>query len=153
MHGAARAAFLPAETDGPAATEALGRRLAPHLPPGTVVALHGALGAGKTHLAKGICAALGVPPEEVVSPTFTLVHEYEGAGFPIYHMDAYRLERVEAFYDLGYEEYLYGDGLCLIEWPERVAPLLPPGTVHLYLAHAGADRRRIALTPEEAAPA
>ena len=137
-------AFLPTETTSAAETEALGRRLATAFVPGDVVALYGDLGAGKTHLVKGICGGLGVPSEAVTSPTFTLVNEYAGADFPIYHLDAYRVERLDELFELGYEDYFYGEGLCLIEWPEKVEPLLPPHTRRLRLQHAGGDRRRIA---------
>lgn len=136
-------ALLPAETGSADATLALGRRLAAHLGAGYVVALYGDLGAGKTHLVKGLCAAYGVPEAAVTSPTFTLVNEYQSDAFPIYHLDAYRIERLEECYELGYEEYVYGDGLCLIEWPEKIEPLLPAHTLRLRLTHLGGDRRRI----------
>ena len=138
------AEILPAETDSAAATLALGRRLAEGFAPGDVVALYGDLGAGKTHLAKGVASAFGVAESDVTSPTFTLVHEYPGEAFPIYHLDAYRIERLEELYELGYEEYVYGDGLCLVEWPERLEALLPPHTIRLRLEHLGGDRRRVA---------
>ncbi len=137
------ATLLPAETPSAAATMALGRRLAAHLGPGDVVALYGDLGAGKTHLVKGICAALGVAEAAVTSPTFTLVNEYAGRDFPVYHLDAYRVRRIEEFFELGYEEYVYGEGLCLVEWPEKLEGLLPPHTLRLRLEHLGGDRRRI----------
>lgn len=121
---------------------ALGERLAAHLNPGDVVALYGDFGAGKTHLVKGIARALDVPPDAVHSPTFTIVHEYDGA-VPIYHMDAYRIEHPDELYELGYEEYFYGEGLCLIEWPARVEALLPDDALRLRLTHRGADRRLI----------
>ena len=135
--------LLPTETDSTDATLALGRRLATHLEAGDVVALYGDLGAGKTHLVKGICAAHGVPVAAVTSPTFTLVNEYAGDAFSIYHLDAYRIERLQEFFELGYEEYFYGDGLCLIEWPAHVEPLLPEHTLRLRLTHLGGNRRRI----------
>lgn len=135
--------LLPAETTSPEETLVLGKRLAAYLQPGDIVALYGDLGAGKTHLVKGICAALGVPAASVTSPTFTLVNEYAGVRFPIYHFDAYRIERVEEFFELGYEEYFFGDGVCLLEWPERVEPLLPDETLRLRLTHEGATLRRI----------
>lgn len=139
----ARAVSLPVETDAVEATEALGRQIGTDLNSGDVLALYGDLGAGKTHFVKGICAAFGVPPEQVTSPTFTLVNEYDGAAFPIYHIDAYRLRSLDEFFELGYEEYLFGNGLCLIEWPEKVEPLLPPYTLRLRLTHLGGDRRRV----------
>jgi tRNA threonylcarbamoyladenosine biosynthesis protein TsaE len=132
--------LLPVETKSPAETRMLGRRLAPHLLSGDLVALYGNLGAGKTQLVKGICAGLGVPEDQVSSPTFTLVNEYNGSDFPIYHIDAYRIERIEEFFELGYEEYFYGDGLCIIEWPEHVASLLPLEAIRFMLRHTDAGR-------------
>lgn len=134
--------LLPTETGSPAETLALGRRLAERLAPGTVVALYGDLGAGKTHLAKGLCAGLGVAPEAVTSPTFTLVQEYDGR-LPVFHFDAYRLDDPAAFYDLGYEEYFFGDGVSVVEWPERVEALIPADALRLRLTHAGETQRRI----------
>lgn len=134
--------FLPAATASAAETRALGQRLAATLAPGAVVALHGDLGAGKTQLVKGVAAGLGVDPAAVSSPTFTLIHEYAGS-VPVYHMDGYRTKRPEEFLALGVEEYLYGDGVCLIEWPERLGDLLPLDTLHLELVHKGGDTRRI----------
>lgn len=150
MSTAALTDLLPCETDSPEATHALGRRLAEHLRPGDVVALYGDLGAGKTQLVKGIAAGLGIPDEEVSSPTFTLVHEYRDGRLPLYHFDAYRLRNLEEFFDLGYEEYFYGDGVSVVEWADRVEPLLPPHALRLRLEHLGGDRRRI--TWHEAPP-
>ncbi|HMB91941.1 MAG TPA: tRNA (adenosine(37)-N6)-threonylcarbamoyltransferase complex ATPase subunit type 1 TsaE [Rhodothermales bacterium] len=135
---------LPATTTSAAETLALGRRLATTLAPGDIVALYGDLGAGKTHLVKGVCEGFGVPGTSVTSPTFTLVNEYAGVDFPIYHFDAYRIERMEEFFELGYEDYFFGDGVCLIEWPEHIEPLLPEHTLRLRLAHLGGDERQIA---------
>lgn len=135
--------LLPVETNAPEETEALGRRLAALLKPGMVLALYGDLGAGKTHLVKGMAAGLGVPPKAVTSPTFTLVNVYEGRDFPLYHLDAYRITRLEEFYELGYEDYFFGEGVCVVEWPERVEALLPTTTRRLHLTHGGGDRRRI----------
>jgi tRNA threonylcarbamoyladenosine biosynthesis protein TsaE len=135
--------LLPGETASPEETTALGRALAAAFGPGDVVALQGDLGTGKTHLVKGMAAAYGVPEEDVSSPTFTIVNEYNGRDFPIYHFDAYRVRDAAEWYEMGYEDYFTGAGLCLIEWPERMADLLPDGTVYLRLTHAGGDRRRI----------
>ncbi|MEM1270975.1 MAG: tRNA (adenosine(37)-N6)-threonylcarbamoyltransferase complex ATPase subunit type 1 TsaE [Bacteroidota bacterium] len=131
-------------TDSPEATQALGAELARSLQAGDVVTFSGDLGAGKTHLIKGLCAAFGVPEPAVSSPTFTLVNQYDTPdGLVIYHIDAYRIKHVDEFHELGYEEYVYGDGLCLIEWPERVASLIPPGSVPVQIDHLGEQRRRI----------
>ncbi len=106
-----------------------------------MLALHGELGAGKTHLVRGIAAGLGVSPEQVSSPTFTLLHEYE-ADAPLYHIDAYRLERSEEWGRLGFDEYLTQESIVVVEWPERVAEWLPGHTLHLYIEHGGGDTRR-----------
>ena len=139
--------LFPVETASTAETVELGRRLGARLVSGDVVALYGDLGAGKTHLVKGICAAVHVDPERVTSPTFTLVNEYVGGDVPVYHVDAYRIRHLAEMFELGFEAYLEGDGLCLIEWAERVEPLLPEGTIRLRLTHAGEDRRRVELLP------
>ncbi len=139
---AALDALLPMETTSAGETMRLGERLAAHLGPGDLVALYGDLGTGKTHLVKGIARGRGVPERRVSSPTFTIVQEYAG-DLPIYHIDAYRIAHVDEFYELGYEEYFYGDGICLIEWPARVEELLPARTIRLRLTHQGGDQRRI----------
>ena len=140
---------LPATTTTPNETLSLGKQLAERLEVGDIVALYGNLGAGKTHLTKGICSALGIDPYHVNSPTFKLVNEYPGRTFPIYHFDAYRIERIEEFFEFGYEDYFYGDGLCLIEWPERIEALLPPETLRLHLTVINENERYIeALTAQ-----
>jgi tRNA threonylcarbamoyladenosine biosynthesis protein TsaE len=94
---------------------------------GDVFALTGDLGAGKTQFAKGFVAALA-PGAEATSPTFTLVHEYTGGRLPVYHFDFYRAETADALVRLGIDDYLEGDGVCLIEWADRFRELLPPTT-------------------------
>src|SRR5437867_586577 len=107
------------------ATMAFGRRLAGLLFPGAVVALIGPLGAGKTHLVRAIAEGLGIADSRVVSsPTFVLIQEYE-ARLPIYHFDAYRLRTEAEFFDLGGHEYFEGNGICLVEWADRVSGCLP----------------------------
>jgi tRNA threonylcarbamoyladenosine biosynthesis protein TsaE len=124
------------------ATEALGRRLGSLLFPGAVVALIGPLGAGKTHLTRAIAEGLGLADSWVVcSPTFVLIHEYEGR-MPIYHFDAYRLLRPEDFNDLGAQEYLESAGVCLIEWGDRVAGCLPLERLEVRLSITGETGRR-----------
>ncbi len=133
--------LLPAETASAAETLALGRRLAGRLAPGDVLALAGDLGAGKTHLAKGIAGGLGLDPAAVTSPTFALVQEHgDGA---LLHLDLYRIESGEDAARLGLGELLDGDAVALVEWPERAAEWLPARTVWLRLTHLGGDRRRI----------
>ena len=109
-------------------TKEFGRSLSERLKPGSVLALIGPLGSGKTVLAQGICSGLQVEAA-VTSPTFVIINEYPGRlnDFPIwvYHFDLYRLENPEEFAKLGYEEYFYGKGITLIEWAEKVTPFLP----------------------------
>jgi tRNA threonylcarbamoyladenosine biosynthesis protein TsaE len=110
--------------DGEADTERLGRELAEVLPEGSVVALQGPLGAGKTRLVQAIAAALGVDRRDVVSPTFVIVHEYAGQR-PIYHLDAYRLRDDDEFLQLGVHENFVPPNLAFVEWAERIANCLP----------------------------
>ena len=133
--------------DSPEATQALGLRWAETLQAGAVLALHGPLGAGKTQLAKGIARGLGYG-SEVTSPTFSLVHEYLGGRLPIYHLDLYRIaDRAEAA-RFGVEEYLTDPGaVALVEWPERIAGLLPPQTRHWEIELVSETERRIFLRP------
>jgi tRNA threonylcarbamoyladenosine biosynthesis protein TsaE len=135
--------LLPAETDSPEATEALGRALADRLRPGDVVALVGGLGAGKTHLAKGVAGGLGLDPADVTSPTFTIVHEHDGPDGLLLHLDLYRVETPAEAARLGLGELLSGEAVALVEWPENAYGLLPPGTLWLRLTGLGGDRRRI----------
>ena len=133
----------PAVTNAAAETRAWGRRFAASIAPGDVVALYGTLGAGKTQFVKGMCEYFGIPETRVSSPTFTLVNEYMGSAGPIFHFDAYRVEQVSEFFELGYEDYFYGEGICLVEWPDRVEALLPDDAIRLRFTHLGDDRREI----------
>ncbi|HVL15887.1 MAG TPA: tRNA (adenosine(37)-N6)-threonylcarbamoyltransferase complex ATPase subunit type 1 TsaE [Gemmata sp.] len=129
-----------------AATEAFGRRLGELLFPGAVVALVGQLGAGKTHLTRAVAEGLGVKnPAAVNSPTFVLIQEYP-ARLPIYHFDAYRLSGEREFAELGVDEYFRGDGVCLVEWADKVAATLPADHLRIDIAIVDANRRRFTLT-------
>jgi tRNA threonylcarbamoyladenosine biosynthesis protein TsaE len=130
-------------TNNPSETEALGERLGRALQPGMVVALMGNLGAGKTTLTKGLAKGLGVT-DLIHSPTFNLIHEHKGR-VPVYHFDLYRLASMEQIEDLGYEDYFYGAGVTVIEWPEKVLPLLPPDHLEVSIAGEG-DRRMFTFT-------
>jgi tRNA threonylcarbamoyladenosine biosynthesis protein TsaE len=130
-----------------AATTALGRRLGGLLFPGAVVALVGPLGAGKTHLVRAVAEGLGLADSRAVSsPTFVLIQEYD-ARLPVYHFDAYRLGGEGEFFDLGAHEYFAGDGVCLVEWADRVAGCLPAEHLRLTLAVTGETARRATLEP------
>jgi tRNA threonylcarbamoyladenosine biosynthesis protein TsaE len=124
-------------------TIALGQQLAREFPPGTVVLLIGNLGAGKTTLAKGVVQGLGAaPPEEVSSPTFTLIHEY-GEGPMVYHVDLYRLDNAAAVATLGLDELFYKRAVVLIEWGERFPELMPEKRVEIRLIAGEDDEREI----------
>jgi len=125
-------------------TFALGERLGRLVQPGDVLCLAGPLGAAKTLLTKGIARGAGVvDPRQVTSPTFTLINEYQGR-LPIYHVDVYRLRSARELLDLGIDEYLYGHGVCIIEWADRVAAVLPPERLDMTLTHVAPHQRRIA---------
>ena len=138
--------FIPATIELPdvAATERLGALLAEHLPPGTVLALNGTLGAGKTRLTQALAAACGIDPADVTSPTFVLCREYRGRR-TIYHLDAYRVRDDDEFLELGVEEYFASDGLTLIEWGEKVHGCLPADHVVISLEVTGETSRRASL--------
>jgi tRNA threonylcarbamoyladenosine biosynthesis protein TsaE len=124
------------------ATEALGRRLGGLLFPGAVVALAGPLGAGKTYLVRAVAEGARVDnPRLVSSPTFVLIQEYPGP-LPVYHFDAYRLKSDAEFLELGAHEYFDGDGVCLIEWADRVERALPPARLTVRLDVTGEDTRQ-----------
>ena len=111
-------------SNSPAETEAIGWKLADEVDAGSVLALNGELGSGKTSFTKGLVAGLG-SSAAVTSPTFTIVHEYRGGRLPVYHLDFFRLEDREAAARLGLDDYFFGNGLSVIEWADRFPDLLP----------------------------
>lgn len=119
--------------------------LAKRVRPGTVIALDGDLGAGKTRFAQAFAAAIGVIGI-VNSPTYTLIKEYEGKAFSFYHMDVYRLSLEEAD-ELGLDEYFHGSGVTLVEWASLIEPLLPPERLHIQLTTTGATSRTMVCRP------
>jgi tRNA threonylcarbamoyladenosine biosynthesis protein TsaE len=131
-------------TQSVAETRAWGTQLARCLQPGDVVALDGPLGAGKTHLVQGILEGLDFPREHVTSPTFTLIQEYP-ARVPVCHCDAYRLRDVDEFLELGVDELLGSEVICLIEWAERVAEVLPRDRLSIVLQVTGETARIIKI--------
>ncbi|WP_460677474.1 tRNA (adenosine(37)-N6)-threonylcarbamoyltransferase complex ATPase subunit type 1 TsaE [Hymenobacter coalescens] len=113
-----------------------------------IVLLEGEMGAGKTTLIRALCAALGVP-DEVTSPTFSLVNEYRDARHrPVYHFDFYRIDSVDEAVRIGAQEYFDSGYLCLIEWPSRIGPLLPPDRLLVTVHVTGPESRRIELKIE-----
>lgn len=131
-------------------TRQLARRVASRLGPGSVVLLEGDLGAGKTVFVKGLAEGLGVDPDEVTSPTFTLIQEYAGRR-KLSHVDLYRL-RPEEVAELGLEETMSGEDIVAIEWPERL-PEPVAGAVLVSISDAGGDERRIAISWPDSANA
>ncbi len=126
-------------------TIAFGKTLAGELSCGTVLCFTGDLGTGKTTLIKGIVEGLtGVEASSVTSPTFTYLQIY-GKKPSVYHFDLYRLESEEDFLALGFEEFLFGDGICCIEWSERIARLLPESVKRIHLEHINESERMISL--------
>lgn len=138
------------EIESEAETEKLGIVLASALPAGSVLSLVGTLGAGKTRLVQAVAAALGVPREEVTSPTFVLVNEYAGGRHPVYHFDAYRLADEDEFLQLGPDEYFdglarAGAGLTFVEWGDRVANCLPAERIEIRFEVLDGERRRVVI--------
>ncbi len=122
-------------------TERIGREIGQWLPSNVAVCLSGDLGAGKTTLIKGIVSEItGASPHEVNSPTFTYLNIYEGKE-TVYHFDCYRLENEKAFLERGLSDYF--DGLCLIEWPERIAKILPKKRISIHISYLGEEKREI----------
>lgn len=122
-------------------TKRLGQKLAKHLKPGSIVALFGDLGTGKTTLTKAIGLSLGVT-EIITSPTFTVIHEYRNGVLPLYHFDAYRLQNEKELLDFGYEEYFYGQGVTIIEWADRIEGFLPPETISIHMYYGETENQR-----------
>ena len=135
------------ETNGERETHASGFRLGETARRGQVFALIGDLGVGKTIFTKGLAAGLGIT-EPVSSPTFTIVQIYEGGRLPFYHFDVYRISDVEEMEEIGYEDYIYGDGVSLIEWADLIADILPEHYTRITIEkdlEKGFDYRRIEI--------
>jgi tRNA threonylcarbamoyladenosine biosynthesis protein TsaE len=125
-------------TSSPDETQTFGERIGTLLTGGMLIALFGGLGAGKTTLTKGIARGLGVD-DIIHSPTFNLIHEHTGR-MAFYHFDVYRLHDSSDMYDLGYDDYFYGDGVSIIEWPEVIADILPAERLEIHISSDGDDR-------------
>jgi tRNA threonylcarbamoyladenosine biosynthesis protein TsaE len=134
---------IKTKTSSPEETKRFGENLAKKLKGGEVVAFVGPLGSGKTCLIQGICQGLDVDGP-VTSPCFVIINEYPGKT-KVYHFDLYRLERIEELYELGYEEYFYGDGICLVEWAEKAKSLLPEKRVEVELKILSEKVREIVI--------
>lgn len=129
------------EIDSLSSLEDVARQIIQSLGERNVVLFRGEMGAGKTTLISRIVEALGAK-DNVTSPTFALVNQYEGTERRIYHFDFYRIERIEEVFDFGYEEYFYSGDLCLVEWPEKIEPLLPEDAMEVYIT-VGDDECRV----------
>ncbi len=139
------------ETNSPRETYALAKQLGETAEPGAVFTLTGDLGVGKTVFAQGLAAGLGIE-EPINSPTFTIVQVYDEGRLPFYHFDVYRIGDVEEMDEIGYEDYFYGDGVCLIEWAELIGEILPQKRTQILIEkdlEQGFDYRRITLQEKE----
>ena len=144
------------KTENPEETQTLGEKLGKTLKQGDVIALVGDLGTGKTCLTQGLARGVGIAADEVVnSPSYILINEYNGA-IPIYHIDLYRLENSEEIAELGLSEYMEGDGICIIEWAERMADSLPDTCIKIHItlsetdaSHGNETRESISQTAED----
>ena len=119
-----------------------GKKLGQQAAPGQILALTGDLGAGKTTLTKSIAAGLGIS-EMITSPTFTIVKEYHSGRLPLYHFDVYRIGDIDEMYELGYEEYFFGSGLCVVEWADLIEELIPEEAMWISIAYGEREEERI----------
>ena len=133
-------------SNSPEETEKIGAELGRRLPPGTVIAFRGDLGAGKTAFTRGLAQGLGIR-ERVTSPTYTIVNEYLTGRLPLFHFDMYRLGSADDLFDIGWEDYLERGGVCAVEWSERVAEALT-GAVTVTIEKTGDTARRITIEGE-----
>ena len=135
------------ETWSPKETYALGEKIGREGLPGQVYTLNGDLGVGKTVFTQGVAAGLGIQ-EPVNSPTFTIVQVYEEGRMPFYHFDVYRIGDVEEMEEIGYQDYFYGEGLCMIEWAQLIEEIIPENARHITIEKdldKGFDYRRITI--------
>lgn len=128
-------------------TMEVGARIGEKLKSGDVISLNGDLGAGKTHITKGIAKGLGVN-DYITSPTFIIVNEYEGR-IPLYHFDVYRINDIDEMYEIGFDEYLYGKGVCIVEWGEIVKELLPEYSIKIDIFKIDDNTREIVIGSSE----
>jgi tRNA threonylcarbamoyladenosine biosynthesis protein TsaE len=127
-------------------TESIAASLAPTLTPGDVIALEGQLGAGKTQFVRGLVRALGGDARAVSSPTFILLNVYQTPRFAVFHLDAYRVHSGEDFIDIGFTEFLDQNCIVVVEWPSRVADILPKDRINITLEITGKTTREITIT-------
>jgi len=128
-------------------TMRIGKKLARHLNPKDIICLIGDLGSGKTTLVKGIAEGLNINQKKITSPTFVLLNIYKGK-IPLYHFDLYRLEGEVSMRSVGFEEFLYDEGVSVIEWADRLGGLMPKEYLQVQLKHLNGDKRSITLKPK-----
>lgn len=128
-------------------TYQLAEKIADKLKRGDVVCLQGELGSGKTRFVKGFAPNFGVDRNEIQSPTYTLIHEYNRKDYlPLYHLDCYRLEREEEAVEIGVEDYFFGQGVSVVEWPERIASLIPEEAINIRIEITGPASRQFFIS-------
>ena len=135
------------ETHDPEETFEVGRTIGMNAKPGQIYTLTGDLGVGKTVFTQGVAAGLGIT-EPVNSPTFTIIQEYEDGRLPFYHFDVYRIGDLEEMEEIGYDDYFFGEGICLIEWAELIEEILPENRISITIEKdlsRGFDYRRITI--------
>ena len=138
------------ETMSAEETFALGEKIGREAKPGTIMTLIGDLGVGKTVFTQGVASGLEIK-EPISSPTFTIVQVYEDGRMPFYHFDVYRIGDIEEMDEIGYEDYFFGDGLCIVEWADLIAELIPENAVRVVIEKnlgQGFDYRRITIEAE-----
>ena len=138
------------ETNSPEETYEYGKKMGMQASNGQVYCLNGDLGVGKTVFTQGFAAGLGIK-DSVNSPTFTIVQEYDDGRLPLYHFDVYRIGDVDEMDEIGYEDYFYGDGVCLIEWSERIREILPEHLINVTIEknlEKGFDYRKISVNEQ-----
>ena len=123
-------------------TRSFGKKLAAELAPGIVIALTGDLGTGKTALTKSIAEGLGIT-EVITSPTFNIVKEYYSGRIPMYHFDVYRIGDIDEMYELGYEEYFYGNGVSIVEWADLIEDIIPEDAIRIDIEYGENEGERI----------
>lgn len=139
--------YMTIETNRPEETFAVGKKIGENAVPGQIYTLVGDLGVGKTVFTQGVAAGLGIT-EPISSPTFTIIQEYESGRIPFYHFDVYRIGDIEEMEEIGYDDYFFGKGICLIEWANLIREILPENIIEVTIEKdmsKGFDYRRITV--------
>ena len=139
------------ETNRAGETVEFGQKIGREAKPGQIYTLDGDLGTGKTVFTQGVASGLGIT-EPVNSPTFTIIQEYEGGRMPFYHFDVYRIGDIEEMEEIGYDDYFFGEGVCLIEWAQLIEEILPQSVISIKIEknpEKGFDYRKITIEGKE----